>query len=107
MTVMENLLTIVRYDPKCRPEDRYPKEIISPPNPSSCCTGRMERIGRMQTGEAGWPFFYKRCQICGYAVRQFLGYEELTGYFLKKHRRRREGLNRVAWRSWLKQVLAR
>ena len=85
MTVMENLLTIVRYDPECRPEDRYPREIISPANRSPCCSERMERIGKMQVGEAGWPFFYKRCQICGYAVREFLGYEELTEYFLKGH----------------------
>lgn len=96
MTVMENLLTIVRYDPKCRPEDRYPREIISPPNPSSCCTGRMERIGRMQTGKAGWPFFYKRCQICGYSVREFLGYEELAEFFLNRNRSHRKGLNGLA-----------
>lgn len=92
MTVMKSLLTIVRYDRECRPEDRYPREIISPANRSPCCSERMERIGKMQVGEAGWPFFYKRCQICGYAVREFLGYEQLTEYFLKKHRRRREGL---------------
>lgn len=104
MTVMKSLLTIVRYDPEGRPEDRYPKEIISPSNPSPCCIERMERIGKMQVGEAGWPFFYKRCQICGYTVREFLGYEELAKFFLKRHRGRRRSLNGLTWRSWIRQV---
>jgi hypothetical protein len=37
----------------------------------------MERIGEMRPGEGGWPFFYKRCGVCGYTVREFLGFEEL------------------------------
>jgi hypothetical protein len=30
----------------------------------------MERVGR-STFDAAWRFFYKRCRVCGYAVRCF------------------------------------
>lgn len=64
--------TIVQYDGKRRPLNRYPKRIISPPSPSRCCLTEMRRIGEAQVGEGDLPFFYKRCSICGYTVREFL-----------------------------------
>jgi hypothetical protein len=87
-------MTIVRYDPDTKPKDRYPREIVSPPSPSACCVGAMRRIGRTERGEGGWPYFYKRCQVCGYTVREFLGPTELEKHVLERIRRRREGPDR-------------
>ena len=67
----------------------------------------MERIGEMRPGEGGWPFFYKRCRVCGYTVREFLGFAELGQLLLKRHRGHRKSLKGLTWRSWLKQVFAK
>jgi len=77
--------TIVEYDAKRRPCNRYPKKIISPPFPSHCCLTRMRRIGEVQVEEGGLPFFYKRCPRCGYTVREFFskgvdGFAALEGF---------------------------
>jgi hypothetical protein len=100
-------MTIVRYDPHSQPSNRYPREIISPPSPSSCCQHEMKRVGTMQPGEGGWPYFYKRCQACGYTVREFVGYAELAQLVVSKGRRRKEGLKGVAYRTWLARVFAK
>ena len=97
-------MTIVRYDPHSQPSNRYPREIVSPPAPSLCCREEMGRVGRMERGEGGWPYFYKRCQACGYTVREFVGYAELAQLVLRRGRRRREGLKGVAWRTWIARV---
>jgi hypothetical protein len=66
----------------------------------------MKRTGGMQRGEGGWPYFYKRCQVCGYTVREFPGYGELAQLVLRRGRERREGLKGVAWRTWIERVFA-
>lgn len=100
------MVTIVRYDPHGQPKNRYPREIISPPSPSACCIRQMKRTGGMQRGEGGWPYFYKRCQVCGYTVREFPGYGELAQLVLRRGRERREGLKGVAWRTWIDGIFA-
>ncbi len=97
-------MTIVRYDPHSQAKDRYPREIISPPSPSACCRREMKRTGKMEPGEGGWPYFYKRCQICGYTVREFLGFAELGDLLLTKRRGYATGLTR---RSWLGRVFSK
>lgn len=83
-------MTIVRYDPDTTPKDRYPRLIVSPVSPSPCCAKGMKRTGRKERGEGGWPYFYKRCQVCGYTVREFLGPEEMGQRILERLRDRRE-----------------
>ena len=100
------LMTIVRYDPTGQPNNRYPREIISPPSPSVCCRREMRRMGKMKRGEGGWPYFYKRCQVCGYTVREFVGYTELAQHVSKRGRGRREGLRGGAWRTWIDGIFA-
>lgn len=97
-------MTIVRYDPHSEAKDRYPREIISPPSPGACCLREMKRTGKMEPGEGGWPYFYKRCQICGYTVREFLGTVELGDLLLTKRRGHSSGLTR---RSWLGRVFSK
>ncbi len=83
-------MTIVRYDPDTKPKDRYPREIVSPPSPSACCLEEMKRTGKMEREEGGWPYFYKRCRVCGYTVREILGSTELGERVLERIRERRE-----------------
>ncbi len=64
------MATIVEYNPSKQAVNAYPRWIISPLFPSPCCTSEMEPVGR-QLEEDGWPFFYKRCRVCGYTVRRF------------------------------------
>ncbi len=97
-------MTIVRYDAQGKPKNRYPREIVSPPSPSACCSRQMKRTGRMQRGEGGWPYFYKRCEACGYTVREFLGFAELGELVLGRGRRRREHLRGLAWRTWVDRL---
>lgn len=94
------MMTIVRYDPDTKPKDRYPREIVSPPSPSACCLEEMKRTGKMERGEWGWPYFYKRCQVCGYTVREFLEPAEMEKRVLESIRRRREGPDRRTRRGF-------
>lgn len=64
---MEN---IIEFRDDIPAVNAYPRRIVSPTVPSSCCTGHMERIGRPEM-DANWRFYYKRCTVCGYSVRCF------------------------------------
>ncbi|MFQ5881476.1 MAG: hypothetical protein ACE5I9_03230 [Candidatus Methylomirabilales bacterium] len=66
------MATIVEYSPKKKPINVYPRRIISPPRPRSCCSARMVQVGGIQEGERGRPFYYRRCQVCGFTLRHFL-----------------------------------
>ena len=62
------MATIIEYTDQKRPANSYPKRIISPLTPRSCCYSKMEQIG-VEQHEEGWSFIYKRCKKCGFAVR--------------------------------------
>jgi hypothetical protein len=64
--------SIIVYSAELRPQNLYPKRIISPPTSNKCCRSRMEVIGRPRTDELGRRFCYKRCTVCGFALRYFL-----------------------------------
>jgi hypothetical protein len=64
--------SIIVYANNVKPQNLYPKRIISPPAPKKCCPGRMEVLGRPRVDEAGRRFCYKRCKVCGFALRYFL-----------------------------------
>jgi len=63
--------TIVVYTDRKRPENRYPKRIISPTRPRSCCFSDMEELGTSHETDR-WTFQYKRCRRCGFTVRVIL-----------------------------------
>ena len=67
--VMKNIIVYTR---EVRAQNLYPKRIISPPAPNKCCAGRMEVLGRPRTDANGRRFCYKRCRVCGFALRHFL-----------------------------------
>ena len=62
--------SIVEYRNDQPATNDYPRRIVSPTTPSSCCMHHMERIGR-PAFDTAWRFYYKRCSVCGYAVRCF------------------------------------
>ncbi len=64
--------SIIVYTRQVKAQNLYPKRIISPPAPNKCCTVRMEVLGRPRTDEHGRRFCYKRCRVCGFALRHFL-----------------------------------
>ena len=66
-STMEN---IIEYRDDRGPVNDYPRRIVSPTAPASCCMDHMERIGRPAI-DANWRYYYKRCAVCGYAVRCF------------------------------------
>ena len=64
--------SIIVYTRQIKAQNLYPKRIISPPAPNKCCSGRMEVLGRPRVDEQGRRFCYKRCKVCGFALRYFL-----------------------------------
>lgn len=65
------MATIVEYTTEKRARNAYPKRIVSPPSPSSCCATQMEQVGEVER-EDSWSYVYKRCKTCGFTVRHFL-----------------------------------
>ena len=64
--------SIIVYTREVKAQNLYPKRIISPPAPNKCCSVRMEVLGRPRMDEQGRRFCYKRCRVCGFALRYFL-----------------------------------
>ena len=62
------MATIVEYTDRKRPQNLYPKRIISPARPQPCCYSDMEEIGRSHKTDR-WGFQYKRCRQCEFTVR--------------------------------------
>jgi hypothetical protein len=63
---------IIVYTRALKAQNLYPRRIISPPAPNKCCAARMEVLGRPRVDEHGRKFCYKRCKVCGFALRHFL-----------------------------------
>lgn len=63
---------IIVYTRELKAQNLYPRRIISPPAPNKCCAARMEVLGRPRVDEHGRKFCYKRCKVCGFALRHFL-----------------------------------
>jgi hypothetical protein len=64
--------SIIVYTREQKAQNLYPRRIISPPAPNKCCPTRMEVLGRPRLDEQGRRFCYKRCRVCGFALRHFL-----------------------------------
>ncbi|MGH7394863.1 MAG: hypothetical protein ACREJF_04610 [Candidatus Methylomirabilales bacterium] len=68
---MREISTIVEYSATKRPANNYPKRIVSPLRPRTCCVTGMEALGKPRR-EAGWFYVYKRCRTCGFTVRSIV-----------------------------------
>ncbi len=65
------MATIVEYDSRKRPLNAYPKRIVSPFQPDSCCADHMMQVGKVEE-ERGFLYYYRRCRVCGFTIRYFL-----------------------------------
>lgn len=68
------MATVVEYSTEKQPYNAYPQRIISPPCPGPCCVAHMERVGEIER-EKGFPYYYRRCRVCGFTVKHFLPVE--------------------------------
>lgn len=87
--------TIVEYSAEEQPHSAYPDRIVSPPLPARCCVAKMERVGKIEW-EDGFPYYYRRCRVCGYTVRHFLPVNPVDGD-LSRHL----GLFERDWNFWV------
>ena len=66
-----NLRSIIRYTDEEPARNDYPKRIVSPMKPMTCCTDEnRESVGTIREVD-GFKFCYKVCKECGHAVRYF------------------------------------
>jgi len=63
--------TIVKYTDQQPSANRFPQQIISPPQAGACCFSDMEELGKPQE-DGRWVYQYRRCRQCGYTVRVIL-----------------------------------
>ena len=64
--------TIVEYTSRKEPLNAYSKRIVSPSRQRKCCADHMVQVGEVQEDERDFPFYYRRCQVCGFTLRYFL-----------------------------------
>ena len=63
--------TIVIYSETEKPQNRYPRAIVSPPYPGPCCLEPMQQVGK-EHGEEQGDYVYKRCRTCGFTVKHYV-----------------------------------
>jgi hypothetical protein len=77
---------IIVYTESEAPKNDYPRKIVSPPRPSSCCNEENRiSVGSVREVE-GFKFCYKVCNECGHAVKYFFPAVESTSQAVKRYR---------------------
>jgi hypothetical protein len=77
---------IIVYSESEAPKNDYPRKIVSPPRPASCCTEENRiSVGSVREVE-GFKFCYKVCNECGHAVKYFFPAVESTSQAVKRYR---------------------
>ena len=77
---------IIEYSDSEPPKNDYPRKIVSPTRPSSCCTDENKvDVGSVREVE-GFKFCYKICQECGHAVKYYFPAVESTSKAVKEYR---------------------
>ena len=82
--VMKN---IINYTDDEKPKNEYPKKIVSPPRPSSCCTDENRIMVGGNKEIDGFKFCYKICETCGHAVKYYYPAVEGTSKSVKDYRK--------------------
>lgn len=77
---------IIRYSDDEKPKNDYPKRIVSPSQPASCCTDENRTsVGTVREVD-GFKFVYRICDTCGHAVRYYYPAVESTSTAVKNYR---------------------
>jgi hypothetical protein len=89
-----NIRNIIRYTDNEKPRNDYPRRIVSPTQPKSCCTDEnRERVGNVREVD-GFKFCYLVCTVCGHAVRYFYPAVQTNDEAVKEYR---------AWKRYMAQ----
>ena len=81
---------IIQYVDDEKPRNDYPKKIVSPSRPSSCCNEENRSMVGSTREVEGFKFCYRVCQDCGHAVKYFYPSIESTSPALKAYRERQK-----------------
>jgi hypothetical protein len=77
---------IIRYTDDEEPRNDYPRKIVSPTEPSACCSEEnREIVGSMKEID-GFKFCYKICVECGHAVKFYFPAVDSTSDAVKEYR---------------------
>lgn len=77
---------IIRYTADEKPRNDYPKKIVSPPEPSKCCTDENREIVGGNKEIDGFKFGYKICKKCGYALKFYFPASQGTSEAVQNYR---------------------
>ncbi len=81
--IMKN---IIKYADDEAPRNEYPKRIVSPTSPASCCNNdNREMVGNTREID-GFNFCYKICSECGHAVKFYSPAHESSNPAVKEYR---------------------
>ncbi len=80
------LRNIIRYSDEQKPRNDYPKRIVSPTRPGSCCSDENREIVGSVREVDGFKYCYKICQECGHAVRYFYPAVKTNDDAVRKYR---------------------
>ena len=80
------LRNIIRYSDDQKPRNDYPKRIVSPTRPGSCCSDENREIVGSVREVDGFKYCYKICQECGHAVRYFYPAVKTNDEAVRKYR---------------------
>jgi hypothetical protein len=80
------LRNIIRYSDDQKPRNDYPKRIISPTRPGSCCSDENRDVVGTVREVDGFKYCYKICQECGHAVRYFYPAVKTNDDAVRKYR---------------------
>lgn len=80
------LRNIIRYSDDQEPKNDYPKRIVSPTRPGSCCNDENREIVGTVREVDGFKYCYKICQECGHAVRYFYPAVKTNDDAVRKYR---------------------
>ena len=77
---------IIRYTDDEKPRNEYPRKIVSPVNPSSCCRDENREVVGNPREIDGFKFCYKICGDCGHAVKFYFPAAGSTSPAVKEYR---------------------
>ena len=77
---------IIRYTNEEPPRNEYPRKIVSPVGPSSCCKDDNREIVGNPREIDGFKFCYKICTECGHAVKFYFPAAVSTSAAVKEYR---------------------
>ena len=81
--IVKNIIPY-RHEEKARSE--YPKRIVSPPEPSPCCTDENREVVGTNKEMDGFKFAYKICKKCGYALKFYFPANQGTSEAVQNYR---------------------